>query len=267
MADPKASNKKLEGKVAIITGGASGIGEATVHLFIDHGVRAVVIADIQDEKGEKLAASTGHRCACTYVHCDVRKEQDVESLVQSTIQLYGRLDIMFCNAGIASQSLQNILEFDLSSYEKLFAINVGGVAASIKHAGRAMVKANTKGSIICTASIAASVGSDRHTDYVMSKNTLLALMRCASTQLGPHGIRVNCVSPGPVATPLLCEAFGMGAEDAETSFASMYSLKNNGVLKVKHVADAVLFLASEESQFITGHNLVVDGGIQIVKSS
>ncbi|KAL4353599.1 hypothetical protein GQ457_06G037060 [Hibiscus cannabinus] len=262
MADPKASNKKLEGKVAIITGGASGIGEATVHLFIDHGVRAIVIADIQDEKGEKLAASIAHRCACTYVHCDVTKEQDVESLVQSTIQLYGRLDIMFCNAGIMSKSLQNILEFDLSSYENLFAINVGGVAASIKHAGRAMVKANTKGSIICTASIVASIGSDRHTDYVMSKNTVLALMRCASTQLGPHGIRVNCVSPGPVATPLLCEAFGMGAEDVETSFASMYSLKNNGVLKVKHVADAVLFLASEESQFITGHNLVVDGGLQ-----
>ncbi|GMJ15134.1 short-chain dehydrogenase reductase 5 [Hibiscus trionum] len=85
MADPKAC--KLQGKVAIITGGASGIGEATVHLFADHGARAIVIADIQDEKGEKLAASIGNRCACTYVHCDVTKEQDVESLVQSAIQL------------------------------------------------------------------------------------------------------------------------------------------------------------------------------------
>ncbi|TYJ07863.1 hypothetical protein E1A91_A11G035800v1 [Gossypium mustelinum] len=243
MADPKACNKKLEGKVAIITGGASGIGEATVHLFVDHGARAIVIADIQDEKGKELAASSRFRCTCTYVHCDITKEQDVELLVQSTIQLFGRLDIMFCNAGVMSKSLQTILDFDLSLYERLFAINVGGVAAGIKHAGLAMVKANTKGSIICTASIAASVGSDRHTDYVC-----------------PHGIRVDCVSPGPVATPLLCEAFGMGAEDVETSFARMYWLKNNGVLKVKHVADAVLFLASEESQFITGHNLVVDGG-------
>ncbi|XVF12000.1 hypothetical protein REPUB_Repub08aG0076900 [Reevesia pubescens] len=266
MADPKPSNKKLEGKVAIITGGASGIGEATVHLFVDHGVRVIVIADIQDEKCEKLAATISHHCVSAYVHCDVTKEQDIESLVQSTIQQYGRLDIMLCNAGIMSKSQQTILDFDLSSYEKLFAINVGGVAASIKHAGRGMVQAKTKGSIICTASIAARIGSDRHTDYVMSKNAVVALMRCASTQLGAHGIRVNCVSPGPVATPLLCEAYGMGVEDTETSFARFYCLKNNGVLKVKHVADAVLFLVSEESQFITGHNLVVDGGFVLSPS-
>ncbi|KAK6261577.1 hypothetical protein QUC31_007393 [Theobroma cacao] len=264
MADREPCNKKLEGKVAIITGGASGIGEATAHLFADHGARAIVIADIQDEKGEKLAASIGqNRCACTFVHCDVTKEQDVESLVQSTIQLYGRLDIMFSNAGVMSKSQQTILDLDLSSHEKLFAINVGGVAASIKHAGRAMVEGNTKGSIICTASVAARIGSDRHTDYVMSKNAVLALMRCASTQLGAHGIRVNCVSPGPVATPLLCEALRMGVEEVETSFARSYCLKNNGVLKVKHVADAVLFLACEESQFITGHNLAVDGGFRL----
>ncbi|XVF09151.1 hypothetical protein REPUB_Repub07fG0066800 [Reevesia pubescens] len=260
MADLKPCNKKLEGKGAIITGGASGIGEATVHLFAEQGARAIVIADIQDEKGEKLAASISHHCPCTYVHCDVTKEQDIESLVQSTIQLYGRLDIMFCNAGIMSKSQQTILDFDISSYEKLFAINVGGVTASIKHAGRAMLEAKTKGSIICTASVAARIGGDRHTDYVMSKNAVLALMRCASTQLGAHGIRVNCVSPGPVATPLLCEAFGKGVEETETSLARFCCLKNNGVLKVKHVADAVLFLASEESQFITGHNLAIDAG-------
>ncbi|XP_039042436.1 (-)-isopiperitenol/(-)-carveol dehydrogenase, mitochondrial-like [Hibiscus syriacus] len=262
MADPKAYNKKLQGKVAIITGGASGIGAATVHLFADHGAGAIVIADIQDEKGEELAASIGDRCACTYVHCDVTKEQDVESLVQSTIRLHGRLDIMFCNAGILSRSMQTILEFDLPSYEKLFAINVGGVAASIKYAGQAMVKASSRGSIICTASIAAGLASDRNTDYVMSKSSVIALMRCASTQLAPNGIRVNCVSPGPVATPALCENLGMGADDIESMFSRMFRLKNDGVLKVKHVADAVVFLASEESQFITGHNLVIDGLFQ-----
>ncbi|GMJ15135.1 short-chain dehydrogenase reductase 5 [Hibiscus trionum] len=155
--------------------------------------------------------------------------------------------------------MQTILEFDLSSCEKLFAINVGGVAATIKYAGQAMVKANTKGSIICTASIAAGLASDRNTDYVMSKSSVVSLMRCASTQLAQHGIRVNCVSPGPVATPALCGNLGMGAADIESMFSSMFCLKNNGVLKVKHVADAVVFLASEESQFITGQNLVVDG--------
>lgn len=261
MATNTPSKNKLQDKVAIVTGGASGIGEATVLAFAENGARAVVIADIQDDKGQKLAESIG-RERCIYIHCDVTDENQVKSLVESTVQLYGHLDIMFCNAGTISFSKQTVLEFDLGSYEKLFAINVRGVAACLKHAARAMVEGRVRGSIICTSSVLAITGGDMFTDYIMSKSGVLALMKCASFQLGEHGIRVNCVSPGPVATPLLCNALGMGVEEVEKNFDSNVCLKGQ-VLKKKHVADAVLFLAGEDSGFITGENLVVDGGFKL----
>uniref|UniRef100_A0A6N2NH44 Uncharacterized protein n=1 Tax=Salix viminalis TaxID=40686 RepID=A0A6N2NH44_SALVM len=115
-----------------------------------------------------------------------------------------------------------------------------------------------KGSIICTASTAANLVASTVTDYIMAKCGVVALMKCASYQLGKHGIRVNCVSPGPVATPMVCEANNMGVEELEKLFVSICCLK--GVLKAKHIADAVLFLASTDSEFVTGQNLMVDGG-------
>ncbi|KAG5230397.1 isopiperitenol/carveol dehydrogenase [Salix suchowensis] len=239
------STKKVQDKVAIVTGGASGIGEATVLAFVENGARGVVIADIQDVKGQKLAESIGTNRS-TYIHCDVTDENQVKSLVESTVQLYGQLDVIFCNAGVLSFGQQTVLDLDLDSYDKLFAVNVRGVAACLKHAARAMVEGGVKGSIICTAST------------VVNLCGVVALMKCASYQLGKHGIRVNCVSPGPVATPMVCEANNMGAEEVEKFYESSYCLK--GVMKAKHVADAVLFLASEDSEFVTGQNLVVDGG-------
>ncbi|KAJ0047907.1 hypothetical protein Pint_15282 [Pistacia integerrima] len=257
MADTTSCKKKLQGKVAIITGGASGIGEASALHFINHGAQAIVIADVQDEKGQKLAESIGLD-RCMYVRCDVSDEEQIKNLVETAIKTYGHLDIMFCNAGILSKSEQIILDFDLSDYEKLFAVNVRGVIASIKHAARAMVKGKIQGSIICTASVSATMGGPIFTDYTMSKHAVVGLMKSASKQLGGYGIRVNCVSPGPVVTPMLCRMSGLKAEEAEKAFERSSCLK--GVLKLKHVADAVLFLASKESEFVTGHNLVVDGG-------
>ncbi|XP_030531262.1 (-)-isopiperitenol/(-)-carveol dehydrogenase, mitochondrial-like [Rhodamnia argentea] len=249
--------KKLEGKVAIVTGGASGMGEETARCFSSHGAK-VVIADIQDEKGRDLVESIGS-CSCTYVRCNVTDEQQVMSLVQSTLQLYGKLDIMFSNAGVFSSVKQDILDFDVSAFERLFAINVKGMALCVKHGARAMVNKDTGGSIICTASIAATTGSDEYMDYTMSKHAVLGLVRSASKQLGAHGIRVNCVSPGGVATPMVSNYLGRSKEEIERLFEPTSSLK--GVLKAKHVADAVVFLASEDSAFVTGHNLVIDGGL------
>jgi len=257
MASTKPCKNKVQDKVAIVAGGASGIGEATVLAFAENGARAVVIADIQDEKGQKLAESIGTNRS-TYIHCDVADENQVKSLVESTVQLYGHLDVIFCNAGIGSFGKQNVLDFDLDSCDKLFAVNVRGTAACLKHAARAMVDGGVKGSVICTSSAAANLAGVRFTDYIMSKSGVLALMKCASYQLGEHGIRVNCVSPGPVATPLACKTFEKGVEEVEKAFQSSYCLK--GVLKTKHVADAVLFLASDDSEFVTGQNLIVDGG-------
>ncbi|KAJ8753504.1 hypothetical protein K2173_022745 [Erythroxylum novogranatense] len=250
----KIKNHNKINKVAIITGGASGIGEATALLFAEYGARVVVIADIQDEKGQNLVNSIGtHRS--TYIHCDISDESQVKSLVETTVQLYGRLDIMFCNAAIVTlHLLQTVTDFDFDSYEKVLA-----------HAARAMVDGGQKGSIICTSSLATSTGLEKSTDYVMSKCAVLGLMKSASMQLGGHGIRVNCVSPGAVLTPLFCKAFrGESMEMMEELVESSSYMK--GSMKAKHVAEAVAFLASDNSEFVNGHNLVVDGGLNNVNA-
>ncbi|XP_061373523.1 (-)-isopiperitenol/(-)-carveol dehydrogenase, mitochondrial-like [Gastrolobium bilobum] len=251
------SGLRLTDKVAIVTGGASGIGEATARVFADQGARMVVIADIQDELGNQVVASIGtHRC--TYVHCDVADEDQVQNLVQSTVNVYGKLDIMFSNAGILSPSDQTVTELDMSQFDRLFAVNVRGMAACVKHAARAMVERSVRGSIVCTASVAGSHGGVKSTDYTMSKHAVLGLMRSASVQLAVHGIRVNCVSPTGLATPLTCKKKGMSEEKVKEFYAQNARLQGV-VLTPKHVADAVLFLVSNESEFVTSLDLRVDG--------
>ncbi|KAI3981610.1 hypothetical protein MKX01_007530 [Papaver californicum] len=237
------NENKLEGKVVIITGGASGIGEATARLFSHHNPRMIVIADIQDQLGQDVVTSVGSQI-CSYIHCDVTDELQVKSMVDSTVKHYGRLDIMFSNAGIVNFNQQTILDLDLSAYDRLMAINTRGI-----------------GSIVCTASIAASLPLGGYVDYGMSKHAVLGLMRSASVQLGKYGVRLNCVSPSALGTPMTCEAYGTDVEGVEKRFLSSCVLGGNGLaLKAKHVANPVLFLASDDSAFITGHDLVVDGG-------
>jgi NAD(P)-dependent dehydrogenase (short-subunit alcohol dehydrogenase family) len=245
----------LQGKVAIVTGGASGIGEATARLFAQHGTRMVVIADIQDQMGHQVATSIGID-KCSYIHCDVADEHQVKSLVESTVQKHGQLHIMFSNAGILSPSDQTVLDLDFSQFDPLFAINVRGMALCVKHAARAMVEGRVRGSIVCTGSVAASHGGKKRTDYCMSKHAVLGLVRSASVQLGVHGIRVNCVSPNALATPLTIKALGKSVEEIEKTYETYARLKGS-VLNVKDVADAVLFLACNE--FVSGHDLLVDG--------
>lgn len=251
--------KKLHGKVAIVTGGASGIGEATARLFAEHGARAVVIADIHDEKGRTVAESIGSQ-RCSYVHCDVSDEEQVKSMVDWTVQKYGQLDIMFSNAGAIGKSDYAILDLDLSQLDHLIQVNARGNASCVKHAARAMVEQKVRGSIVCTASVVVSnwKGGDM-TDYTMSKYAVIGLVRSASQQLGVHGIRVNSVSPSAIATRL-SSSTGLTSDLLEKLFVPFTSLKGI-MLTVEHIADAVLFLASEDSAFITGHDLVVDGGL------
>ncbi|XP_054822293.1 (+)-cis,trans-nepetalactol synthase NEPS2-like [Prosopis cineraria] len=248
---------KLAGKIAIVTGGASGIGEATARHFADHGARMVVIADIQDELGNQVALSIGTD-RCTYIHCNVADEDQVKHLVESTVNIYGRLDIMFSNAGVASPSDQTILDFNFSEMDNLFATNIRGMVACVKHAARAMVKKRVRGSIVCTSSVTGSHGVPMGTDYCMSKHAVVGLMRAASVQLAASGIRVNSVSPNGIVTPLTTRARKMSDENLRNCYRKYARLE--GVdLTPKHVADAVLFLASGDSEFITGHDLRVDG--------
>ncbi|KAG9456788.1 hypothetical protein H6P81_001296 [Aristolochia fimbriata] len=249
--------KRLSGKVAIITGGASGIGEETARLFADHGAR-VVIADIQDQLGQTVAESIGLD-RCSYTHCDVTDEAQVKSVVDRTVATHGLVDVVFCNAGVISPTDQTVLDLDLAAMDRLFAVNVRGPAACVKHAGRAMADGAVRGSIICTASVAASTGRGKRVDYTMSKHAVLGLVRSAAVQLGRFGIRVNSVSPSAVATPLLTVSLGMSEEEVEVAYADLAKLKGVS-LKKKHVAEGALFLASDEAALVTGHDLVVDGG-------
>ncbi|KAL8482927.1 hypothetical protein ACS0TY_025826 [Phlomoides rotata] len=150
--------KNLEGKVAIITGGASGIGEATAHHFAEHGARAVLIADIQDERGRAVAESIG-TVRCSYVHCDATDEEQVKSLVDWTAKTYGGIDVMFSNAGVVSYSKQSILELDFSEFDHVMGINAQGMAVCVKQAARKMIELGTRETIVCTASVAATAGS------------------------------------------------------------------------------------------------------------
>lgn len=249
--------------MALVTGGASGIGEETVRLFADHGA-FVVAADIQDELGLQVAASVPSNTV-TYHHCDVRDEKQVEETVNFTIKKYGALDILFSNAGILG-SLSSILNLDLNGFDNIMAINVRGVAATIKHAARTMVEKNIRGSIICTASVSASVAGSGPHSYTVSKHALVGLVRSACSELGGHGIRVNCVSPYGVATPLACSTFNVEPEKVEETICSDAVLKGLA-LKAKHIAEAALFLASDDSAYINGQNLVVDGGFSVVKGN
>ncbi|OAY61981.1 short-chain dehydrogenase reductase 3b [Manihot esculenta] len=257
------SKPRLEGKVALITGAASGIGEEAVRLFAENGA-FVVAADVQDDLGHLVVASIGSHRA-TYRHCDVRDEQEVEETVNFTLEKYGKLDILFSNAGIMGP-LTSILELDIQGFDNTMATNVRGVAATIKHAARAMVAKNIRGSIICTTSVASLLAGTGPHAYTVSKHALVGLVRTACSELGVHGIRVNCISPFGVATPLSCKAYNLEPSEVEANSCALANLKGI-VLKAKHVAEAALFLASDESAYISGHNLAVDGGFTVVNQS
>jgi len=252
--------------VVIITGGASGIGATSTRLFVSHGA-LVAIADVQDALGQSLAASLSPHAK--FFHCDVTHEPDVAHLVTSTIQHFGRLDIMYINAGILGRFAEPLQDLDIDAFDRVYAVNLRGALLCMKHAAKAMIP-QKKGVILATASVAAVLGGVGPLAYSISKTGLLGMLKTASFELGKYGIRVNSVSPGAVPTPLTRNYAGDGGEDSRTDeelaveYSSNADLKG-AVLMADDVARAALFLASEEAQFVSGHNLVVDGGFTVTK--
>ncbi|WZZ18932.1 hypothetical protein YC2023_112021 [Brassica napus] len=243
--------------------GASGIGAEAARLFTEHGAR-VVITDVQDKLGRKVAVSIGED-KVSYVHCDVREETEVENAIKFTVEKHGRIDVLFSNAGIP-EPLLDIRDLNLEAFDRVMAVNVRGAAAFIKHGARAMVEKKTRGSIVCTTSVASVIaGTVVPHGYTASKHALVGLIRSAAGDLGKHGIRVNGVAPFGVATPLVCEGYKKEVSEIEEIFSETANLKGI-VLKARHVADAALFLASDDSAYVSGHNLLVDGGFSVVKN-
>ncbi|KAI4340506.1 hypothetical protein MLD38_025335 [Melastoma candidum] len=260
--------KRLLGQVAIVTGGARGIGAATARLFAENGAH-VVVADILDDLGTSLAESIGG----LFVHCDVAKEADVKSAIASALMWKDRLDIMFNNAGVAGVE-GSITNLDMGQLENLISINVHGVVHGIKHAAKAMIEGQRGGSIICTSSTAGIMGGLASHAYTLSKGAIIGLVRSSACELGVHHIRVNCISPHGVPSEMLLGAFrrllgkeDVTAEDIWREVGQKGSLLKGRGSTADDVANAALFLATEDSGFVTGHNLVVDGGFTSASSN
>ncbi|PYN94542.1 MAG: 2,5-dichloro-2,5-cyclohexadiene-1,4-diol dehydrogenase [Candidatus Rokuibacteriota bacterium] len=250
---------RLKRKVALITGGASGIGEATVRLFIEEGA-SVALADIQDDRGRQLAKEVG----ATYFHADVGREDDVKAAVEETARRFGRLDCLFNNAGYAGVG-GRIEQIPVDGFDQTIAVLVRGVFLGMKHAAPVM-KRQGAGSIISTASVAGlRTGLGPHI-YSAAKAAVIQLTRSVAMELGESGVRVNCICPGGIATPIFGKAFGLPPERADETIPLM-----KGVLETlqpiqrsglpEDIAQAALWLASDDSSFVNGHALVVDGGL------
>lgn len=265
-----SSSQRLLGKVALVTGGASGIGESIVRLFHNHGAK-VCLVDVQDSLGQQVVESIGSDPNASYFHCDVTKEDDVSRAVDFAVDKYGTLDIIVNNAGVSGSPCNDIRKAELAEFEKVFDINVKGVFLGMKHAARIMIP-RKKGSIVSLCSVASAIGGLGPHAYTSSKHAVLGLNKNVAAELGLHGIRVNCVSPYAVATNLALAHLPEDerTEEAWTGFRNFVGRNANlqGVeLTVNDVANAVLFLASDEARYISGVNLMVDGGFTSVNHS
>jgi len=245
--------QRLAGKVAVITGGASGIGLATARRFAAEGAK-VVIGDMDPVTGEKAAAEVGG----AFIQVNVADENQVNNLFDKTVEMFGRLDVAFNNAGISPADDDSIETTELPAWQKVQDVNLKSVYLCCRAALRHMTKQGS-GSIINTASFVAILGSaTSQISYTASKGGVLAMSRELGVQFARQGIRVNALCPGPVNTPLLQELF---AKDVERAQRRLVHVPIGRFGKPEEMAAAVAFLASDDSSFITASSFIVDGGI------
>jgi NAD(P)-dependent dehydrogenase (short-subunit alcohol dehydrogenase family) len=247
------AQRRLEGRTAIITGASSGIGLATARRFTEEGAR-VVLVDVDDDRGHRAAKDLGGH----YVHCDVTDEGEVEGMVAEANATFGSVDIAFNNAGINPTDDGSILDTGLDAWRRVQEVNLTSVFLCCK-AVLPYMRAQGRGSIINTASFVAVMGaSTSQISYTASKGGVLAMSRELGVQFARQGIRVNALCPGPVDTPLLRELF---ATDAERAARRLVHIPMGRFAEAEEIANAALFLASDESSFVTASTFLVDGGI------
>jgi NAD(P)-dependent dehydrogenase (short-subunit alcohol dehydrogenase family) len=255
---------RLGGRVAVITGATSGIGEATARLFAAEGA-TVVVSGRNVEKGESVAASLGG--GATFHPADVSREADVAALVDAAVERHGRLDCLFNNAGAPVAG--DVRTVDEESFDRGMRLLVGSVLFGIKHAARVMEAAGSGGSVINNSSIAAHRAGQGGLVYSAAKAAVSHITRLAAVELGPSGIRVNAISPGAIATPIFWGGSTVASTlDDEANARKQAKLERNLARSVPlhrsgtsdDIGHAAVFLASDEGSFVSGHDLVVDGG-------
>jgi NAD(P)-dependent dehydrogenase (short-subunit alcohol dehydrogenase family) len=251
----------LKDKVCIITGALGGLGSETARTFMSHGAK-VVVADIQDERGQEFAESLGENVH--YVHADVSQESDIENLVAEAAKKFGKLDVMFNNAGIIGDDA-TFLDIDPDAYDTVQAINARSVLLGHKYASRQFLAQGTSGSIISTSSAAGLEGGWSTVSYTASKHTIVGLVHQAAYELGKYGIRSNAIAPGVIMTDIQSRAFDVPLERArefndyiQDQLGAKQGLGRFGV--PKDIANAAVYFASDLSAYVTGVVMSVDGG-------
>jgi NAD(P)-dependent dehydrogenase (short-subunit alcohol dehydrogenase family) len=248
---------RIQDRVAVITGGCGGIGLATARRFVAEGAK-VVIGDLTDDRGTEVVEELGGPSVATYVHVDVTDKNQVDELFRTAKDTYGSVDIAFNNAGISPPEDDSILDTDLEAWRRVQEVNLTSVYLCCKAVLPYMLE-QKRGSIINTASFVAVMGAaTSQISYSASKGGVLSMTRELGVQFAREGVRVNALCPGPVNTPLLKELF---AKDEERAARRLVHVPMGRFGEPEEMASAVLFLASDDSSFMTANTFLVDGGI------
>jgi len=250
---------RLEGKVAVITGAASGIGAATAKTYVDHGAR-VVLGDIQDEAGESMAAALGGASQAIFRHCNVTEEADVQGLVEAAVSEFGQIDVTFNCAGIVG-AVGPMSTTPAEEWKLTIDIMINGVFYGMKHASRYMKEAGS-GSIISMSSTAGVMGGLGPHAYAAAKHAVVGMTKNLAAEMGGYGVRVNCIAPAGMATPMVADVMTGDHKNLEETIATLAAvspLKGRAGL-AQDVANAALWLASDESGYTSGLTLTVDAG-------